>query len=71
MGFVNHNTLAQISFIMPIQPWELALATGVLLFVVSDKMIPENHRRRVRAESNLWFDQRIHIEMMHLDCVST
>jgi ZIP family zinc transporter len=29
----------------PLMPWILGLAAGVMLFVISDEIIPETHRR--------------------------
>jgi len=37
--------VALVSVFHPILPWALAFAAGAMLFVVSDEMIPESHRK--------------------------
>ena len=42
---------AVVSISQPILPWGLAFAAGVMLFVVSDEMIPESHRKGFEREA--------------------
>jgi len=37
--------VALVYIFQPILPWALAFAAGAMLFVVSDEMIPESHRK--------------------------
>jgi ZIP family zinc transporter len=43
--------VALVSIFNPILPWALAFAAGAMLFVVSDEMIPESHRRGFEREA--------------------
>jgi ZIP family zinc transporter len=43
--------VALVSIFHPILPWALAFAAGAMLFVVSDEMIPESHRRGFEREA--------------------
>ena len=43
--------IALVSIFMPILPWGLAFAAGAMLFVVSDEMIPESHRKGFEREA--------------------
>jgi ZIP family zinc transporter len=42
---------ALVAIFMPILPWGLAFAAGAMLFVVSDEMIPESHRKGFEREA--------------------
>ena len=42
---------ALVSIFHPILPWALAFAAGAMLFVVSDEMIPESHRKGFEREA--------------------
>jgi len=43
--------VALVSIFYPILPWALAFAAGAMLFVVSDEMIPESHRKGFEREA--------------------
>jgi ZIP family zinc transporter len=43
--------VALVSFSRPILPWGLAFAAGAMIFVVSDEMIPESHRKGFEREA--------------------
>lgn len=43
--------VALVSIFHPILPWGLAFAAGAMLFVVSDEMIPESHRKGFEREA--------------------
>jgi ZIP family zinc transporter len=43
--------VALVSIFQPILPWGLAFAAGAMLFVVSDEMIPESHRKGFEREA--------------------
>jgi len=43
--------VALVSLFYPILPWALAFAAGAMLFVVSDEMIPESHRKGFEREA--------------------
>jgi ZIP family zinc transporter len=43
--------VALVSVFHPILPWALAFAAGAILFVVSDEMIPESHRKGFEREA--------------------
>jgi ZIP family zinc transporter len=62
--------LVLVSFILPIQPWGLAFAAGAMLFVVSDEMIPESHRKGFEREATFGLIGGF-ILMMLLDCMFT
>jgi len=38
-------------FFHPILPWALAFAAGAMIFIVSDEMIPESHRKGFEREA--------------------
>lgn len=38
-----------VSFAGPLMPWALAFAAGAMLFIISDEIIPETHRRGFEA----------------------
>ena len=40
-----------VSVAMPVLPWGLAFAAGAMLFVVSDEIIPESHRKGFEKEA--------------------
>ena len=42
---------AMVSVARPILPWGLAFAAGAMIFVVSDEMIPESHRKGFEREA--------------------
>ena len=54
----------------PILAWALAFAAGAMLFVVSDEMIPESHRRGFEREATFGLIAGF-IVMMLLDCLFT
>ena len=57
---------AMVSLSRPMLPWGLAFAAGAMIFVVSDEMIPESHRKGFEREAT--FDLIIgFIVMMLLD----
>jgi len=43
--------VALVSIFQPVLPWALAFAAGAMLFVVSDEMIPESHRKGFEREA--------------------
>jgi ZIP family zinc transporter len=43
--------VAIVSVSRPLLPWGLAFAAGAMLFVVSDEMIPESHRKGFEREA--------------------
>lgn len=43
--------VALVTIFRPILPWALAFAAGAMLFVVSDEMIPESHRKGFEREA--------------------
>ncbi|MCX8153121.1 MAG: ZIP family metal transporter [Candidatus Bathyarchaeota archaeon] len=43
--------LVLVSIFHPLLPWGLAFAAGAMLFVVSDEMIPESHRKGFEREA--------------------
>ncbi len=59
---------AIVSISQPILPWGLAFAAGAMLFVVSDEMIPESHRKGFAREATLGLIAGFVI-MMLLDCL--
>jgi hypothetical protein len=42
---------ACVSIAEPLLPWGLALAAGAVIFVVSDEIIPESHRKGFEREA--------------------
>jgi len=59
-----------VSIFHPILPWGLAFAAGAMLFVVSDEMIPESHRKGFEREATFGLIVGFVI-MMLLDCLFT
>lgn len=43
--------VALVSIFHPILPWALAFAAGAMLFIVSDEMIPQSHRKGFEREA--------------------
>jgi ZIP family zinc transporter len=43
--------VALVAICIPILPWGLSFAAGAMLFVVSDEMIPESHRKGFEREA--------------------
>jgi ZIP family zinc transporter len=43
--------VALITIFQPVLPWGLAFAAGAMLFVVSDEIIPESHRKGFEREA--------------------
>ncbi len=62
--------VALVSIFIPILPWGLAFAAGAMLFVVSDEMIPESHRKGFEREATFGLIAGFVI-MMALDCMIT
>jgi ZIP family zinc transporter len=62
--------VALVSIFIPILPWGLAFAAGAMLFIVSDEMIPESHRKGFEREATFGLIAGFVI-MMALDCMIT
>lgn len=62
--------VALVSIFHPILPWALAFAAGAMLFVVSDEIIPESHRKGFEREATFGLIAGFVI-MMALDCLFT
>jgi ZIP family zinc transporter len=62
--------LVLVSVFLPILPWGLAFAAGAMLFVVSDEMIPESHKKGFEREATFGLIAGF-IVMMFLDCLFT
>lgn len=60
--------VALVSIFHPILPWALAFAAGAMLFVVSDEMIPESHRKGFEREATFGLILGF-VVMMLLDCI--
>ena len=60
--------VALVSIFHPILPWALAFAAGAMLFVVSDEIIPESHRKGFEREATFGLIIGFVI-MMLLDCI--
>ncbi len=60
--------VALVSIFHPILPWALAFAAGAMLFIVSDEMIPESHRRGFEREATFGLIAGF-VVMMLLDCM--
>jgi ZIP family zinc transporter len=43
--------VALVSIFSPILPWALAFAAGAMIFVISDEIIPESHRKGFEREA--------------------
>ncbi|MCW4025251.1 MAG: ZIP family metal transporter [Candidatus Bathyarchaeota archaeon] len=59
--------LVLVSSFLPILPWGLAFAAGAMLFVVSDEMIPESHKKGFEREATFGLIAGF-VLMMFLDC---
>jgi len=59
---------AMVSISQPILPWGLTFAAGAMLFVVSDEMIPEIHKKGFEREATFGLIAGFVI-MMLLDCL--
>jgi len=57
-----------VSVFHPILPWALAFAAGAMLFVVSDEMIPESHKKGFEREATFGLIVGF-VVMMLLDCL--
>jgi ZIP family zinc transporter len=62
--------VALVSIFSSILPWALAFAAGAMLFVVSDEIIPESHRKGFEREATFGLISGF-IVMMLLDCLFT
>jgi ZIP family zinc transporter len=62
--------VALVSFFQPILPWGLAFAAGAMLFVVSDEIIPESHRKGFAREATFGLIAGF-VVMMFLDVLFT
>jgi ZIP family zinc transporter len=62
--------VALVSIFSSILPWALAFAAGAMLFVVSDEIIPESHRKGFEREATFGLVAGF-IVMMLLDCLFT
>ncbi len=60
--------VALVSIFHPILPWALAFAAGAMIFVVSDEIIPESHRKGYEREATFGLVAGFVI-MMLLDCM--
>ena len=60
--------VALVSIFQPILPWALAFAAGAMLFVISDEIIPESHRKGFEREATFGLIIGFVI-MMLLDCL--
>ncbi len=60
--------VALVSIFHQILPWALAFAAGAMLFVVSDEIIPESHRKGFEREATFGLIAGFVI-MMLLDCL--
>jgi ZIP family zinc transporter len=60
--------VALVSIFHPILPWALAFAAGAMLFVISDEIIPESHRKGFERQATFGLVAGF-IVMMLLDCL--
>jgi len=60
--------VALVSVFQTILPWGLAFAAGAMLFVVSDEMIPESHRKGFEREATFGVIAGF-VVMLFLDCI--
>jgi ZIP family zinc transporter len=60
--------LVLVSVFLPLQPFGLAFAGGAMLFVVSDEIIPESHRKGFEREATFGLLGGF-VLMMFLDCL--
>ncbi len=42
-----------VSLAAPLLPWGLGFAAGAMLFVISDEIIPESHRKGFEKEATI------------------
>jgi len=42
-----------VNFFLPVLPWGLAFAAGAMLYVISDEIIPESHRRGFAKQATI------------------
>jgi len=59
-----------VSVFHPILPWGLSFAAGAMLFVISDEIIPESHRKGFEREATFGLIVGF-VLMMLLDCLFT
>ena len=62
--------VALVSISQPLLPWGLAFAAGAMLFVVSDELIPESHRKEFAREATFGLIAGF-VVMMFLDHLFT
>jgi ZIP family zinc transporter len=60
--------VALVSIFHPILPWVLAFASGAMLFVVSDEIVPESHRKGFERQATFGLVAGF-IVMMLLDSI--
>jgi ZIP family zinc transporter len=60
--------VALVSIFHPILPWALAFAAGAMLFVISDEIIPESHRKGFERQATFGLIAGF-VVMMLLDCI--
>jgi len=60
--------VALVSIFHPILPWALAFAAGAMLFVISDEIIPESHRKGFERQATFGLVAGF-IVMMLRDCL--
>jgi len=60
--------VALVSFFHQILPWALTFAAGAMLFVLSDEIIPESHRKGFEREATFGLITGF-LVMMLLDCL--
>jgi ZIP family zinc transporter len=60
--------VALVAVFQSVLPWGLAFAAGAMLFVVSDEMIPESHRKGFEREATFGLIAGF-VVMMLLDCL--
>ena len=64
-AFVGASTVIAVAFLLP---WGLAFAAGAMLFVVSNEIIPETHRRGLQTHATAGMMLGF-VAMMFLDAV--
>jgi ZIP family zinc transporter len=57
-----------VTFAEPLLPWGLAFAAGAMIFVISDEIIPETHRRGLQTQGTAGLMVGL-VVMMFLDVV--
>ncbi len=60
--------VALVTIFQPILPWGLAFAAGAMLFIISDEIIPESHRKGFEREATFGLIIGF-VVMMLLDCL--